>query len=69
MTEVHKDRNLPIRLTEQQWETLNKAADRNGKAVSTWMREICLVAAGEKRSLKDLLSAALANARKGSKKP
>ncbi len=67
--EEQKDRNLPIRLTEKQWDTLNKAAEKNGKAVSTWMREVCLVAAGEKRSLKDLLSANLANTPKAGRKP
>ena len=59
-TENKKNYNIPIRLTEKQYNTIVKAASKTQTPPSTWMRRMALSAAGDSRSLKDLLKAWLA---------
>jgi predicted DNA-binding protein len=49
--------NLAIRLNGEQYEKLKKAAEKSGKQVSTWIREISLTTAGDTRQLEELLKA------------
>ena len=56
--------NLPIRMSQKQYDFLTQAAEKSGKKVSTWMREVCITVAGDKRTLLDLLKAMLLGLRK-----
>jgi len=49
--------NLAIRLNGEQYEKLKKAAEKSGKQVSTWIREVSLTTAGDTRPLEELLKA------------
>jgi uncharacterized protein (DUF1778 family) len=49
--------NLAIRLSGEQYEKLKVAAEKSGKQVSTWIREVSLTTAGDTRPLEELLKA------------
>ena len=50
--------NLALRLNAEQYATLKTSAARAGyKHVSTWIKEGCLVRAGDTRQLEELLKA------------